>query len=314
MTLTQLSYVVAVDTHRHFAKAAEQCFVSQPTLSMQIQKLEDELGIAIFDRSKQPIVPTVIGVKIIQQARVILTESARVDDIISTYSDKVAGEFRIGIIPTVAAYLVPLFLQSFMKRYPDVELSIDEIQTDVIIDYLQKDQLDIGILATPLSMQGIVENPIYYEPFVAYLPKKHRLLALDKLSADDLIPGELMLLDEGNCFREQTIQLCNKFGEFSKKHKKMHFEGGNLETLKRLVDKDFGITVLPYLMVSDFQNDDEKSRCRPFTLPQPTREISVVHGKSFLKSQIIKAFTHELKSHLPSELLNRKDSNVLTFK
>jgi LysR family hydrogen peroxide-inducible transcriptional activator len=312
MTLTQLSYITAVDTHRHFAKAAEQCFVSQPTLSMQIQKLEDELNVAIFDRSKQPIVPTEIGGKIIAQARIILGESSRVSDILAEHSNKIAGEFRIGIIPTVAPYLVPLFLKAFMDRYPDVELVIDEIQTDVIVDHLNKDLIDIGILATPLSAQGIVGTAIYYEPFLAYTPKNHSLLKQIDLTADDMSPQELMLLDEGNCFREQTIQLCRQFGEFSKTHKKMHFEGGNLETLKKLVDADFGMTVLPYLMVSDF-TEEEKERCRPFRDPQPCREISIVYGRSHLKGHIIKAFTHEVKKQLPKELLNKGKADVLRF-
>lgn len=312
MTLTQLTYITAVDTHRHFAKAAEQCFVSQPTLSMQIQKLEDELNVAIFDRSKQPIVPTKIGKKIIAQARTILSESSRIDDILAEHSNKIAGEFRIGIIPTVAPYLVPLFLKGFMARYPDVELVIDEIQTDVIIDYLNKDLIDIGILATPLSAQGIVENPVYYEPFLAYVPENHAMLKKTEVIADDLLPQELMLLDEGNCFREQTIQLCSKFGEFSKKHKKMHFEGGNLETLKKLVDTDFGMTVLPYLMVSDF-TENEKERCRPFKNPQPCREISIVYGRSHLKGHVIKAFTHELKKHLPEQLLSKGKGEIIPF-
>lgn len=313
MTLTQLNYITAVDTYRHFAKAAEHCFVSQPTLSMQIQKLEDELAVMLFDRSKQPIVPTDIGTKIIEQARIALRESSRIDDVIASYSNKISGEFRIGIIPTVAPYLIPLFVQSFIKRYPDIELIIDEVQTDVITDRVSKDLLDIGILATPLASQGIIENPVYYESFLAYLPKGHPLLDKSLLNPKDLPAEELMLLDEGNCFREQTIQLCSQFGNENSVDKKMVFEGGNLETLKRLVDKGFGLTVLPHLMVNDFKTDEEKNRCRPFTTPTPKREISIVYGRSVLKNHIIKAFTHELKAHIPKDMQGKEKAQILTF-
>lgn len=313
MTLTQLSYIVAVDTYRHFARAAEQCYVSQPTLSMQIQKLEDELEIIIFDRTKQPIVPTEIGAQIIEQARVILKESSRVQEIIDVYSNRIGGVFRIGIIPTVAPYLVPLFLKPFIKRYPDVNLIVDEIQTDVIVDRLNKDTMDIGILATPLNAHGIIEKPVFYEEFYAFLPAKHELLSKEELSPADIPIKELMLLDEGNCFREQTIQLCSQFQERTRDEKKMHFEGGNLETLRKLVNKNFGITVIPHLMFEDM-TDEEKARCRPFIQPSPKREISVIYGRSFLKKHMIKAITSEIKSAVPKEMTKKsEDSRVLTF-
>jgi LysR family hydrogen peroxide-inducible transcriptional activator len=310
MTLTQLTYIIALDTYRHFAKAAEHCFVSQPTLSMQIQKLEDELALQIFDRNRTPIEPTEIGKKIINQARIAVSESKKIEDLISVYQNKIAGTFRIAIIPTIAPYLLPLFMKNFTEKYPEVELIIDELQTDVIIDHLQKDLIDIGILATPLNVQGLTEQPLYLEPFVAYMPEKHKLLNKKELTSDDLNPDELMLLDQGNCFREQSIQLCSKFKNRSDKQR-LRFESGNLETLKKLVDKNYGVTILPFLMVKDFTQKSETDRCINFKSPTPKREISVVFSRNFLKHHITKAIVKEIKHVLPKELAINKDSLIL---
>ena len=241
MTLIQLSYIVAVDTYRHFGKAAEKCFVSQPTLSMQIQKLEETMNVIIFDRSKQPIMPTDLGKKIIEQARIVLNESERIQDIIDLDSGEISGEFRIGIIPTLSPYLVPLFLNNFVKKYPKVELNLHEIQTDQIIQKIRNDSIDIGILATPLNETGIFEQHLFYEDFFAFIPPKHRLKDKKEVQTDDLNLDDILLLDEGNCFREQTIQLCKKFRKQgnAKSETMTHFESGNLETLKKAGETRF---------------------------------------------------------------------------
>jgi LysR family transcriptional regulator, hydrogen peroxide-inducible genes activator len=163
MTITQLEYIVAVDTHRHFAKAAEQCFVTQPTLSMQIQKLEETLGSKIFDRSKQPVIPTEIGEEIIQQARIILNEVKKIDQLISDKQGILKGELKIGIIPTLAPYLLPLFLQPFLKKYPDVTIKVKEMTTDIIVEKLKTGRIDAGLLVTPLQEASIKEYPLFYE-------------------------------------------------------------------------------------------------------------------------------------------------------
>ena len=209
MTLVQLSYVVAVDTYRHFSSAADSCFVTQPTLSMQIHKLEEELGILIFDRSKHPIEPTSIGEKIIVQAR---------------------------IIPTVAPYLIPRFLKSFSKKYPKVELLIDEIQTNVILDKIDKNLIDVGILATPLEKDQLIEIPLYYESLMGYVHESHPLSNKKQLDSDELEINDILLLDEGNCFREQALMMCQKKKKSIRK-KSTRFESGNLETLRKLVNQ-----------------------------------------------------------------------------
>jgi LysR family transcriptional regulator, hydrogen peroxide-inducible genes activator len=315
LTLTQLTYIVAVDTYRHFAKAAESCFVSQPTLSMQIQKLEDELNIIIFDRSKQPIVPTDIGKKIIAQARTIIHESQRVHDIISTETGDVSGELKIGIIPTVAPFLLPIFLLNFIKKYPKVEVTISELQTNQIIDKLHKDIIDLGILATPLNEQGIIEKPLYYEEFIAYIPDNHRLKDKHELSIDDLSINDILLLDEGNCFREQSLQLCQKLK--SKKNESeplIHFESGNLETLKKLVDQNFGMTLLPELMVKDTDSKTDPKKLKVFSEPKPKREISIIYSRSYLKKQLIKAVEETIIESIPSEMLTNTNIKILDVK
>jgi LysR family hydrogen peroxide-inducible transcriptional activator len=310
MTLVQLSYIVSVDTYRHFANAAEHCFVTQPTLSMQIHKLEDELGVQVFDRTKQPIEPTDIGVKIIIQARTILKESERIQDIIKNETNEISGEFRVGIIPTIAPYLIPLFLKKFTEKYPKLELIIDEIQTSQIMDRLDKDLLDIGILATPLERDHFKELPLYYEPLVGYVPENHRLYKNKTLKANDLSLDDILLLDEGNCFRDQAMMMCQKYRESGSK-RNTHFESGNLETLRKLVNQGLGMTLLPSLMVDEFENKSELEMLRYFEGSKPTREISLIYGHCYLKKHIIDAFVSEIKEAVPIQLLTQNDSQIL---
>ncbi len=209
MPLTQLHYIVAVDNFRHFGTAANHCFVTQPTLSMQIQKLEDELGILIFDRTKHPVAVSETGEKILKQARLILQESNRLQNIVGETSGEFSGRLRIGIIPTIAPFLLPMFLKTFLNKYSAVELIVNEIITDDIISSLNKDRIDIGILALPINHAGIIEETLYYEPFIGYIPEEHELFNKESLMIDDLNVNELLLLEEGHCFRDQALKLCN---------------------------------------------------------------------------------------------------------
>lgn len=310
MTLTQLTYVVAVDRYRHFATAAEKSYVTQPTLSMQIHKLEDELGVTIFDRSKSPVIPTEIGEKIIAEAKKMLKQSKHIEDLASLQDDELHGTFRIGIIPTVAPYLLPLFLRNFRQKYPDVRLVFEEVVTDKLLELLDQDYLDIGIIATPVDRGNIFEEDLYYEPFLGYVSEDHPLAKKDRLTVDDLEVSNLWLLNEGHCFRDQTVQLCKKFRKDKLEDPKIEFESGNLETLKQLVEQNFGMTLLPYLAKNQIDEQCAKAHLRYFDDPVPRRKVRIVYGREYLKKNIIEAFKKEVMAIIPEEL-QKEDKGLL---
>ncbi|MBT3511242.1 MAG: hydrogen peroxide-inducible genes activator [Nitrospina sp.] len=299
MSLTQLTYVLAVAQSRNFVKAARSCFISQPTLSMQIHKLEEELGVTLFDRSRKPVEPTAIGKKIIEQAQTVLQEACRIEEIIKLEKGEISGDFKLGIIPTLAPYLLPLFLESFTKSYPRVNLIVEELQTQQIIRLLRLDKIDAGVLVTPLNSNGIVERPLFNDPFVVYLAPNHPLHRLKKVSGSDLILDDIWLLNEGHCFRDQAIEICKRVKGLPKKN--LEFESGNLETLKRLVDKNFGYTLVPSLAILEMSKTDLKKKVRFFKSPAPTREVSIVYSRSYLKKSIIEALHKKIVSSLPKE-------------
>lgn len=312
MTLIQLRYIVAVDTYRHFANAAEHCFVTQPTLSMQISKLERELDILIFDRSKHPIEPTEIGKKILAQAKLALIEAARIEEIVKASKGQVSGEFRLGIIPTVSPALLPRFLRKITTEYPDIYLKIEELQTDQIIEMLDKDQLDAGILATPLEKPRIIETPLYYEPFMAYVPEGHRLENEEFVLHSELKLRDILLLKSGHCFRDNIINLCDSaFTETGNSNQLLEFESGNFETLIKLANQGFGMTLIPYLTALDLGETDI-ANIKPIEHPQPTREISLVYSRAQLKISIIEILEREIKSLIPKKLLERADTELIS--
>ena len=286
MTITQLSYVLAVAEHQNFTKAAQKCFVTQPTLSMQIQKLEDELDVLIFDRSKKPIELTEVGKKLVTQARNIVNESNRIQDIVDQEKGFVGGEFKLGIIPTVMPTLLPMFLTNFVKKYPKVKLKIEELTTEEIITRINDGHLDAAIAATPLEQESIKERVLYFEPFVAYVPQNHRLHNNKKLETSDLDINDMLLLEDGHCFRDGVINLCKVF----KNHNddKFQLESGSIETLIKLSNEGLGMTLLPYLHTLDLP-EKSKQNLRFFNEPTPAREVSLIYHKSELKMQIIEA-------------------------
>jgi len=286
MTITQLQYVLAVAEHQNFTKAAQKVFVTQPTLSMQIQKLEEELDIQIFDRSKKPIQLTETGKKIVNQARNIVNESERIQDIVDQQKGFIGGEFRLGVIPTVMPTLLPMFLTNFIKKYPKVKLKIEELNTDAIIEKLKEGHLDAAIAATPLEMPGIKEQVLYYEPFVAYIPSGHRLAKHDKVEADDLDVDDMLLLEDGHCFKDGILNLCKASRNYDGDN--FQLESGSFETLIKLSNEGLGMTLLPYLHTLDVK-ETEKGKLKMFKDPVPAREVSLIYNKSELKIQIIEA-------------------------
>ncbi len=307
MTLTQLKYIIAVDRYRHFATAAEKSYVTQPTLSMQIHKLEDELGVTIFDRSKSPVIPTEIGEKIIDEAKKIIKQSKHIEDLAALTDDELRGTFRIGIIPTIAPYLLPLFLRNFRDKYPNVHLIFEEVVTEELLDLLNQDHLDIGIIATPADRGNIFEEDLYYEPFLGYVSQDHPLAKKERLSVDDLDVTNLWLLNEGHCFRDQTVKLCKKFRKDNLDNPNIEFESGNLETLKQLVEQNFGMTLLPYLAKNQINGQCAKAHLREFDDPVPRRKVRIVYGREYLKQNIIEAFKKEVLSSIPAELTKKEE-------
>lgn len=286
MTITQLKYVLAVAEHQNFTKAAEKTFVTQPTLSMQIQKLEDELDILIFDRSKKPIELTPVGRKIVSQARNIVNEAERMQDVVDQEKGFIGGDYRLGIIPTVMPTLLPMFLKTFTVRYPKIHVKIEELTTEEIIAKIHDGHLDAAIAATPLKQDKIKERPLYYEPFVGYIPENHRLFGKRNIETADLDIDDILLLEDGHCFRDGVINLCkaskNQSGE------PFQLESGSFETLIKLSHEGLGMTLLPYLHTLDI-SEDKKKFLRNFTEPSPAREVSLIYSNSELKMQITNA-------------------------
>ena len=307
MTLTQLEYIVALDSHRHFVLASEKCFVTQPTLSMQIQKLEGELGVRIFDRTRQPVIPTEIGAGIIAQARIILREAKMVKELIGDQKDIMTGELRIGIIPTLAPYLLPPLFKRMREKYPQLDLIITETITEEVIQELKKNRLDCGLVVTPLKDPSIKEDVLFYEELFVYVSRKNALYDKKYVLANDIDPDQLWLLEEGHCFRSQVLNLCEL-----RKRSDFHFkyETGNIETLKRMVDKSDGITILPELAVMEFSKSQLKLVKR-LKEPSPAREVSVVTHRDHIKTKLIKTLKDEILNIVPTQMQKLKDKKVV---
>src|SRR5476649_1490647 len=311
MTIVQLEYIVAVDTYRSFVMAAEKCFVTQPTLSMQIQKLEDTLGVKLFDRSKQPVTPTEIGIEIIYQARMVLAESEKIKEIVSDRQKELSGELKVGIIPTIAPYILPKILHGFIEKYPQVKLIVWEQTTEQIIQQLKLGMIDCGILSTPLRENSLTEIPVFYENFVAYVSKNSKLSKKKSISPEDIDMEEIWVLNEGHCMREQVLNICQR-----RKTTKgfLHFEynTGSVETLKRMVDQNNGATILPELALADL-TEKQMDKVRYFKSPEPAREVSLVIQRNFLKRRMIEALKNEILEFVPKRLKNKKKKEVIVF-
>ncbi len=286
MTITQLKYVLAVAEYQNFTLASEKCFVTQPTLSMQIQKLEEELDVVIFNRKKKPIELTPVGHKIVDQAKIILDESNRINDIVDQQKGYVGGDFKLGIIPTITPTLLPLFLNTFIKRYPKVNLKIEELNTNELLKKLKDGHLDAAIASTPLEDENIKERVLYYEPFVGFMSESHRLFSKNLITVDDLNIDDILLLEDGHCFKDSVINICRSFETTTTDSFKL--ESGSFSTLLKLSKEGMGMTLLPYLHTLDLKEEDKKY-LKEFENPAPAREVALVYHKSQLKIQLVDA-------------------------
>lgn len=312
VTLTQLEYIVAVDTYRHFGKAAEACFITQPTLSMQIKKLEEDLEIIIFDRSKQPLIPTDIGHRIIDQARVVLKQSEEITNLVKDHKNQVSGMLRIGIIPTLAPYLLPIFIGRYKKNYPNIYIKVVEQVTDNIVKLLNKDLIDVGIVVTPLKEEKIIEKPVFYEEMLLYINPEHNLHKQEEINIRDIATPEIWLLSDGHCFRDQVINLCSFVGA-SATQLPFHFEAGSLETLMNIVDREGGITLIPELAKYNMSPHKLKN-VRSFAKVKPLREVSLVYSRHFAKHKLINLLWNEIRESIPEDLQSEMRGSIVEWK
>ncbi len=309
MTITQLEYILAIDMYRHFAEAAAHCHVTQPTLSMQVHKLEQELGIKLFDRSKQPVIPTEAGKEIIRQAKKVLAEVNVIEDIVQTRKDVLKGQLKVGIIPTLAPYLLPLFVQSFTRKYPQVKLVVNEMTTDFLIERLREGKIDVAILVTPLQEPGIREYVLFYEELLAYVSKKNRLYDKQYVLSKEIDPSKLWLLEEGHCFRSQIVNLC-ELRKAGKEGSLFEYEAGSIETLRRMVEVNDGITILPELATMDLKSS-QSQLVRKFKSPAPMREVSLVVHRDYMKKRMIELLRQEIIASIPEKIRKNKPTNVI---
>ena len=300
-TLTQLQYLIAVDRYGHFGKAAKSCHVTQPSLSMQIQKAEDELGLTIFDRIKKPIVTTDRGKLILEQARVILREHAKLIDMSQTSNEHLTGSLNVAVIPTLAPYVIPLFAGRFTTRHPLVQLTVDEMKTNDLVEALKQDRIDVGILATPLNEPGLLEKPIFYEPFFVYAHDQHPILQKDQLDQDSIDYDDLWLLKDGHCFRNQVTNFCSKQAKACTP-RNINFEGSNFETLRNVIRHSNGFTMVPQLFLDGISAEEIKVHVRPFRDPRPSREVSLLFRREQWKMQAIDALSKIIDEALSADL------------
>ncbi|HPF51679.1 MAG TPA: LysR substrate-binding domain-containing protein [Draconibacterium sp.] len=312
ITLTQLEYIVAVDTHRHFGKAAEACFITQPTLSMQIKKLEEDMEIIIFDRSKQPLIPTDVGARIIEQARVVLKQAEEITNIVKDHKNQVSGMLRIGIIPTLAPYLLPIFIGAYKKKYPNIFIKVTEATTENIVRLLNKDLIDVGVLVTPLKEEKIIEKPVFYEEMLIYANSSHKLHTQKEITLQDIATPEIWLLSDGHCFRDQVINLCNYLGT-DDSHLPFHFEAGSLETLMNIVDREGGLTLIPELAKATM-SQKRAYNVKNFTTIKPLREVSLVYSRHFAKHKLINLLWKEMKEVIPTELQDPNRGTIVEWR
>lgn len=299
MTLQQLEYILALDKTRHFVRAAEMCGVTQPTLSAMIQKLEDELDCKIFDRSSHPIVPTEVGAMILQQSQVILFNVNQLKENLALQKGNVSGALSLAIIPTVAPYLLPGLISMFRRDYAEIALKVSEMRTETIIEKLHTAEIDMAILSTPLDDPKILEVPLYYEKFVAYISPNESIYQQEEISVNELSLDNLWVLEEGHCLRNQVFNFCE-----NNTHSAV-YEAGSIDTLVKIVDQNGGYTVIPELHI-DLLNDMQKKNLRPITKPEATREIALVIRHDYVREGLMNAVANSVKQIIPQHMLDAR--------
>lgn len=294
MTLTELRYIVAVAREKHFGRAAEACFVSQPTLSVAIKKLEDELDVKLFERGSSEVSVTPLGEEIVRQAQATLEQAAAIKEIAKRGKDPLAGPLRLGIIYTIGPYLLPELVKNAIERVPQMPLMLHENFTVKLLEQLRTGELDCAVMAEPFPDTGLAIAPLYDEPFIVAVPKTHPLSKRDSISAQELKQETMLLLGTGHCFRDHVLEVCPEFARFASDAEgiRKSFEGSSLETIKHMVASGMGITVVPQLSVPS--DPQPHLAYIPFSDPLPTRRVVLAWRRTFTRYEAIAALRNAI--------------------
>ena len=309
MTLTQIEYILAISENGSFVEAAKKSCVTQPALTTQVKNLEEELGVMIFDRTKKPIRPTIIGKRIIEQAKNVIIEARKMRDLVQEYQKIEKGDLSIGVIPTVSPYLVPLFVNKFKDNNEGVNISIQEDTTEKIIRKLKNGKIDVGIISTPITTTGIVSIPIYYEKFYAYVSRDSEGYSIPEIKISELSIEDVWLLKEGNCFRDQVINICSG-DKITRFKDNFRFQSHSIQSLKRIVDVSNGITLIPEMSILDVRGNN-RDMVKALSGEQPMREISLVVTRQFLKRRIIDRLLYCIQDSLPKNIKENVGENIV---
>ena len=308
MTLQQLEYILAVARHGHFGRAADACNVTQPTLSAMIGKLEEEIGAKLFDRNRQPISPTQVGEKVISQAREVLTQADSIKDIVLEEKQSLGGIFRIGILPTIAPYLLPRFFPQMMKKYPQLDIRVREMKTHEIKNALLQGDIDAGILATIEGLEDYEQVTLFYEKYIGYVAREDALFKREVIrTADVAASRELWLLDEGHCFRDQMVRFCQMK---SSQTSQLAYNLGSMETFMRMVESGMGITFIPELAAMQL-SEPQKELVRPFAIPVPTRQLIMITNRNFIRQSLLEVLVKEIQAGVPKSMWKMGTGQVL---
>ncbi|MDL2304482.1 hydrogen peroxide-inducible genes activator [Bacteroides sp. OttesenSCG-928-D19] len=307
MTIQQLEYILAVDKFRHFAKAADYCGVTQPTLSAMVQKLEDELGVKLFDRHVQPVVPTPIGIKILKQAKQVKLQVSQVKEIVYAEKLSLSGVLRLGVLPTIAPYLLPRFFPQLTSKYPEIDIRVIEKQTHQIEKALLCDDIDVAITATQPGNPDLLEEFLFYEEFMGYVSPNEPSYKNDLVKTSEVNAEHLWLLDEGHCFRDQLMRFCQ---QEAVKLNQIRYQLGSLETFMRMVESGHGITFIPELAVKQLV-DNQRDYLRPFAIPRPVRQIRLIYHKNYVRRNLLELLVKEIQASVPQEMLSLKPVQTL---
>ena len=308
MTLQQLEYILAVERYRHFGRAAEACNVTQPTLSAMIGKLEEELNAKLFDRNRQPICPTPVGEQVIRQAKEVLAQADSIKDIVEEEKHSLNGTFRVGILPTIAPYLLPRFFPHLMKKYPTLDIRVREMKTHEIKEALLQGDIDAGILANIEGLEEYSQLHLFYEKYEGYVSREDALFAKETLRTSDVASSrDLWLLDEGHCFRDQMVRFCQMK---SSQTSQLAYNLGSMETFMRMVESGKGITFIPELAVMQL-GSEQKELVRPFAIPVPTRQLLLITNRNFIRQTLLDVIVKEIQASVPKEMLKLKAGQSL---